>query len=175
MVTKEGKVNSQDPEMEHLPELRQASERNFRILTAFIFAVAIMTILVMLKVPMWLNIIITSIPILIYSFNTAYLDFWAPTLSKKRNYFNSISGKLEKSPSLYAEGILFFLAPKEKREVILGDLIETYNTKIRPEFGAKKARIWFRFQAIRNILFLIKLRWSMLISFSKNLIEKIIK
>lgn len=78
-------------------------------------------------------------------------------------------------PSKRAELFLYFLIPREKRDVIIGDLVETYNTIMIPKFGVKKARFWFWFQTVLNVFSILKLRWIMLIALGKSLFEKIAK
>lgn len=54
-------------------------------------------------------------------------------------------------PPKWAEGVIFFLAPKDLREILPGDLEEEYYEKILPRFGERVARYWYWTQVLFSI------------------------
>lgn len=51
---------------------------------------------------------------------------------------------------LNAEYILYFLLPKEEREVVIGDLIEDYGN-VRERFGKRRANAWIYKQVLGSV------------------------
>jgi hypothetical protein len=46
---------------------------------------------------------------------------------------------------------ILLLVPKRHREHLVGDLEEEYSTVVLPEYGAKKARLWYWWQVLASI------------------------
>jgi hypothetical protein len=59
-------------------------------------------------------------------------------------------GNVATSPPAVAKFILL-LIPERHREPLIGDLEEQYITTLLPEYGAKKARIWYWWQVVTSI------------------------
>jgi hypothetical protein len=71
------------------------------------------------------------------------------------------SGKRAVPPPTAAKFILL-LIPKRHREHIIGDLEEEYTTIMLPEYGARKAQIWYWWQVAISIVPLLwaQIRWG---------------
>lgn len=76
-------------------------------------------------------------------------------------------------PSKNAEKILYMILPSNKRDAIIGDLLESYH-EILLKFGVKYARKWFWFQTIRNIMPLLRLRWIIVLGLLKGVFSRIL-
>jgi hypothetical protein len=60
------------------------------------------------------------------------------------------SGKLPSSPPAAAKFILL-LIPKRHREHLIGDLEEEYTMMLLPEYGVKRARLWYWWQVAISV------------------------
>jgi hypothetical protein len=65
---------------------------------------------------------------------------------------------LKIAPPANARFLLSLVLSPSDRQAIVGDLIEEYHSYIVPEFGERRARIWFWTQAVESILPIISRR-----------------
>jgi DNA-binding CsgD family transcriptional regulator len=51
-----------------------------------------------------------------------------------------------------AKFLLLLLVPRSSREHLVGDLEEEYRTVVLPQYGARKARLWYWWQVISSVV-----------------------
>lgn len=81
----------------------------------------------------------------------------------EQNFLESVrSGRPEKTeePPLSAQKLLLFALSQDKRENLIGDLQEEFQTEILPKFGPRAARLWYWSQVVRSLspIFLASLK-----------------
>lgn len=74
------------------------------------------------------------------------------------------------SPPQAAAELLLWILPKDRRDALIGDLEEEYQTIVVPKLGASRARRWFWFQAIRSVVPVLR-SWALRTSVGAGIIS----